>query len=65
MLEFKRERIAQRRKLLGFTQKDVAERLGISEAAYNRMENGSRKIAAERLPEIAEALLCKVKFFYA
>ncbi len=64
-MEFRVERLAERRKLLGFTQKDVADRLGISVPTYCRYEKGTRKIDAEFLPKVAEALFCKVKFFYA
>ena len=64
MIEFQRERIAERRKLLGFSQADVAGKIGISKSAYNRMELGKQKIDVELLPRFADALLCKVKFFY-
>src|SRR5690606_38139309 len=54
------KRIQTLRKLKGFSQKDMADKLHKSPSAYSRMENGEIKIALEELPGIAEILDCSV-----
>ena len=44
------------RELKNFTQGYMAERLDISQAAYSKLENGDRKLSAEKLSEIAKIL---------
>ena len=48
------ERIKEQRKLYGFTQRDIAERLGISQPSYIRYENGSSEPSQENLVKIAD-----------
>ena len=48
--------IFDRRSSLGISQAELASRLGISEAAVNRWENGSRRVRINLFPEIAAAL---------
>lgn len=37
-------------------QEDMAERLGVSQSAYSRMETGEARLDAKLLPQIAEVL---------
>lgn len=48
------ERIKEQRKLYGFTQRDIAEKLGISQPSYIRYENGSSEPSQENLVKIAD-----------
>ncbi len=48
------ERIKEQRKLYGLTQRDMAERLGISQPSYIRYENGSSEPSQENLVKIAD-----------
>lgn len=53
-------RIARARTNAGFTQDDVAERLGIGNEAVSRMERGAAMPSVERLFEFAELYDCRV-----
>lgn len=48
--------IQERRKYMGLTQKDVAEKLNISHQAYSALESGDRKLSLERAAQIADLL---------
>lgn len=48
-----RLRLAELREERGWTQKEVASRLNISQRAYSHYENGSRNISLELLVDIA------------
>ena len=50
------QRIRRQRKLLGMTQKEVAEKVGISLPFYGHIERGSRKASLETVINIANAL---------
>jgi transcriptional regulator with XRE-family HTH domain len=50
------ERIAARRKKLGLTQMELAERVGMSFTTISDYENGKRNIALETLVRVAEGL---------
>ena len=54
------ENIQRRRKQLGMTQEELAERLDISQQSMSRMERGIMAPKFERLAEIASALRCPV-----
>lgn len=47
-------RIRHLRLSAGFTQLDVASQLGISQAAYSRMETGEVDITISKLMDLAE-----------
>ncbi len=49
-----RERLLEQRKLYGYTQRDMAERLGISQPSYVRYENGTSEPTQENLVKIAD-----------
>ncbi|KAB2952007.1 helix-turn-helix transcriptional regulator [Heliorestis acidaminivorans] len=40
----------------GIKQADIAEKMGLRHATYNRLETGARRLRAEHIPLIAEAL---------
>ncbi len=44
------------REHLGLTQKEVAARMGISQAALSQMESGEKKLRKASLEKLAEAL---------
>ena len=46
-------RIRRLRELVGHTQDEVADQLGITQAAYSRLENGRTRLDFERLEQIA------------
>ncbi len=50
------QRIRRQRKLMGLTQKEVAERAGISLPFYGHIERGTRKASLETTVDIANAL---------
>ncbi len=47
-------KIRQIRELKGFTQEYIADKLGISQRAYSKIENNQTKIDWERITKIAE-----------
>jgi DNA-binding XRE family transcriptional regulator len=44
------------REYLGLTQKEVAEKIGITQAALSQMESGEKKLRKATLEKLAEAL---------
>jgi transcriptional regulator with XRE-family HTH domain len=58
------ENISDRRRRLGFSQKELAERLGISQDAMARMERGKIAPKMGRLQDIADNLQCTVAFLF-
>jgi len=59
------ERIRIRRRQLGMSQTDLAERLGVSFQQVQKYENGTNRVSAGRLPHLAGALDVQVGYFYA
>ena len=56
------ERLKKLRKDSGFTQVDVAEKLGISQPAYASWERGVKKPTQENLVKIAQILNVSVDY---
>lgn len=57
--------IRKRRKELGMTQEELAEKIGVGHQALSRIENGIMAPKMDRLPLIAENLKCSVaELFY-
>lgn len=54
------KKICSRRKKLGMTQEQLAERLGVVHQALSRIEQGHTAPKMDRLPAIAKALQCTV-----
>lgn len=57
-----RKNIYELRKLNRFTQREVAQRLGISQPSYIRYENGSAEPTLEKLVKIADLYDVSVDF---
>jgi len=55
------EKIRGLRDKKGLRQEDMAERLGISQSAYSRMETGEARLDAELLPRIAKILEVRIE----
>lgn len=58
------ERIKLRRTLLGMSQSNVAEKLGITFQQFQKYERAGNRISASMLYQIAEALDIPVSFFF-
>ncbi|WFU31328.1 helix-turn-helix transcriptional regulator [Bradyrhizobium brasilense] len=58
------ERIRGRRKLAGLSQKELASRLDIVFQQLQKHENGTSRVPASRLYEIAQALNTPITHFY-
>ena len=56
------ERLKTLRKEAGFTQVDVAEKLGISQPAYASWERGTKKPTQDNLVKIAQILNVSVDY---
>lgn len=55
-MKIKEEKIRQTRIQKGFSQEYVAEMLGISQAQYNRLENGKNHFDIEKLGQLFDIL---------
>ncbi|WP_372891779.1 helix-turn-helix domain-containing protein [Rhodosalinus sp.] len=58
------KRIRQRRWLIGVTQQQLAERVGIKFQQIQKYETGANRVSASRLWDIADALDVPVTFFF-
>jgi transcriptional regulator with XRE-family HTH domain len=58
------ERMRRRRILLGLTQDDLSEALGISYQQIQKYETGANRISAGRLAQIASVLDSQVGWFF-
>lgn len=56
--------LAPRRKLVGLTQAQLAEALGVERATVTMWEIGSNWPSARVLPQIADLLLCSIDELY-
>ena len=57
-------RIRQRRIMLGLTQQQMAELIGVTYQQAHKYEKGINRVAAGRLYRIAQALGAEVSYFY-
>ncbi len=57
-------RVRQRRTLLGMSQTQVADQLGITFQQFQKYENGANRISASRLYQAARILDVPVLFFF-
>jgi DNA-binding XRE family transcriptional regulator len=55
-----RSALRRRRRILGLTQDDAANLLGMSRVTYHRIETGSRRIRFVEIAAICEAFNCHV-----
>ncbi len=58
------QRLRQRRWMLGLTQQQLAERVGIRFQQIQKYETGENRTSAGRLWDMAQALGVRVAFFY-
>ena len=58
------KRIRHRRWMLGVTQQQLAERIGIKFQQVQKYETGANRVSASRLWDIAQALEVPVAFFF-
>jgi len=58
------KRIRQRRWMVGKTQQQLAEHVGIKFQQIQKYETGMNRVSASRLWDIADALDVKVSFFF-
>ena len=57
-------RIRERRVMLGLTQQQMAELIGVTYQQAHKYEKGMNRVAAGRLHRIAQALGVEVSYFY-
>ncbi len=57
-------RLRRRRRLLGLTQQQLAESIGIRFQQVQKYECGANRVTASRLYELAGALQAPVSYFY-
>jgi transcriptional regulator with XRE-family HTH domain len=55
-------RIMHRRILLGLTQQDLAEKVGVTFQQIHKYEHGTNRLSAFRLKRIAEALITTIGY---
>jgi transcriptional regulator with XRE-family HTH domain len=58
------QRVRHRRWLLGMTQQDLAQGIGVRFQQIQKYESGANRISASRLFDLARALDVPVAFFY-
>ena len=58
------KRIRHRRWLVGMTQQQLAEQVGIKFQQIQKYETGANRVSASRLWDIADALEVPVSFFF-
>lgn len=58
------KRVRHRRWLIGMTQQQLAEQVGIKFQQIQKYETGANRISASRLWDIADALSVPVSFFF-
>lgn len=56
--------IAERRRRLGLSQKELADKLDITQDAMARMEKGKIAPKMSRLPDVARNLQCSVGYLF-
>lgn len=58
------QRVRQRRWLLGMTQEQLAEKVGIKFQQIQKYETGANRISSSRLWDISEVMDVPVSFFF-
>ncbi len=58
------ERLWQRRKLLGMTQTDLADALGLTFQQVQKYERGANRISASRLCDLSRVLDVSIDYFF-
>ena len=57
-------KLKERREALGLTQRQVAEKIGIAESAYQRYERGVTEPSISMALRLAKALNATVEYLY-
>lgn len=57
-------RIRERRKIVGFTQQKLAEKLGISFQQVQKYEKGLNRVGVSRLVKLSAALNVPISYFF-
>lgn len=52
--------IRARRKVLGYSQRELASQIYLTRSAMSRTEQGTRSVCAEELPQLAAALQLRI-----
>lgn len=60
---FRPDLVSLRRKMLGLTQADLADRSGIAQGTLSKLEQGLRPVSRSMSERLAEALECRASFF--
>jgi len=58
------KRVRHRRWLIGMTQQQLAEKVGIKFQQIQKYETGANRISASRLWDIADSMVVPVSFFF-
>lgn len=58
------KRLRRRRRLLGLTQQELGEKVGIRFQQIQKYEAGANRVSASRLFELSEALSVPIQYFY-
>lgn len=58
------EKVKKKRRELGISQEELAERLGVTYQQVQRYENGMNKLNVENIQVIADALDAPVSYFF-
>ena len=62
---FRADLLSLRRRMLGLSQSDLAERAGMTQASLSRIEQGLKEVVSEELVgRLATALTCETTFFH-
>ncbi len=62
--QFVGQRIRQRRWMVGMTQQDLAQNVGIKFQQIQKYETGANRVSASRLWDIGKAMEVDVSFFF-
>ena len=57
------EKVIYRRKRLGLSQTDIANKLEMTKSGYFKMETGKTKLDIKRLLELSEILKVELEYF--
>ena len=57
-------RMRERRTMLGLTQQEMAELIGVTYQQAHKYEKGVNRVASGRLYHIAKSLACDVNYFF-
>src|SRR5438270_11947488 len=58
------QKLRQRRTLLGMSQESVAAAIGLTLQQIQKYENGTNRVGASRLWDLAQVLGCDVSYFF-